>query len=460
MRLRNQHGNLALFCGQLALGLMQTTFMFYYVKVFLNVFHVNEYWFNVAQVLFMVWNAVNDPLFGYIQDVSGTWMKDRGAVFTYVGPLMAGSFLILWFPWRSSSSSPPYVEGLHLIVALFLYDAFYSCVGVAWGALFTESTRDHRRRVNALKYSQLSVLLSVNVIVIAEKTSHSLDNFPAFQVLCVVVSILSVGCFYLTGRMSATKTSEEKLLQDDSAETAASGSRISRIISLTRELLTSKDFQRIVVINFIHSARSVAHLNFASIATDLLIPQRVLAKGSWQLSLFFAVCTLVPQILVITNENLLVRSGVYRVMMFSFAVSVLSSGLYVLSWSPYVVMFFMVIDSITVHSTAPLFNILLAEFIEDDLSRNDRRNALSSLIFSLNAFIIKPATSVAPVVIVYFLNRHGYELYQKEGLRTEDLSRCMLRIIFATPCVLAALQCFAFRRYSLRNKHLVPALPV
>lgn len=67
MRLRNQHGNLALFCGQLALGLMQTTFMFYYVKVFLNVFHVNEYWFNVAQVLFMIWNAINDPLFGYIQ---------------------------------------------------------------------------------------------------------------------------------------------------------------------------------------------------------------------------------------------------------------------------------------------------------------------------------------------------------------------------------------------------------
>lgn len=46
-------------------------FMFYYVKVFLNVFHINEYWFNVSQVLFMIWNAVNDPLFGYIQDVGG-----------------------------------------------------------------------------------------------------------------------------------------------------------------------------------------------------------------------------------------------------------------------------------------------------------------------------------------------------------------------------------------------------
>lgn len=59
--------NLAIFCGQFGLSLMHCTFLFYYVKVFLNVFHLNEYWFNVAQILFMVWNAVNDPLFGYIQ---------------------------------------------------------------------------------------------------------------------------------------------------------------------------------------------------------------------------------------------------------------------------------------------------------------------------------------------------------------------------------------------------------
>ena len=121
--------NLALFSGQFALSLMQILFMFYYVKVFLNVFHVNEYWFNVAQCLFLVWNAINDPLFGYIQDLSGTsWMKDRSKIFTYCGPLMSLSFLLLWFRWSSSDSSPAYIEGLHLIVALFLYDAFYRFV--------------------------------------------------------------------------------------------------------------------------------------------------------------------------------------------------------------------------------------------------------------------------------------------------------------------------------------------
>lgn len=41
--------------------------MFYYVKVYINQFHVDTKWFNVAQTLFMFWNTINDPLFGYLQ---------------------------------------------------------------------------------------------------------------------------------------------------------------------------------------------------------------------------------------------------------------------------------------------------------------------------------------------------------------------------------------------------------
>lgn len=300
MRLRNQHGNLALFCGQLALSLMQTAFMFYYVKVFLNVFHVNEYWFNVAQVLFMIWNAINDPLFGYIQvnrikAVSTTktprnflgrqWYVDEGPLedlhlrrtvhgglvsFAVVPMAQLSDIASVRGRLASNCRSIP-LRRILQVVAQSGYSAHaaFSCVGVAWGALFTESTRDHRRRVNALKYSQLAILLSVNVIVIAEKTSHSLDvcsrapgkhrlrfqNFQAFQILCVVIALLSFVCFYATGQLSQTNVSEEKLLHEEASESTAPGGRISRILSLTRELLTAKDFQRIVIANFIHSCR-------------------------------------------------------------------------------------------------------------------------------------------------------------------------------------------------------------
>ncbi|KAI6179717.1 hypothetical protein M3Y98_00640500 [Aphelenchoides besseyi] len=440
-----RRSNLALFSGQFALSLMNVLFMFYYVKVFLQVFQVNEKWFNIAQVLFMFWNAINDPIFGYIQDVGGAkWMRNRSKIFTYIGPLMSISFLILWFPWRKNTSSAPYVEGLHLIFGLFVYDAFFSCIGVAWGALYTESTLEHGRRVNALKYSQLAILLSVNIIMITEKVSHSLDDFKSFQYVCVVVAIVTLVCFLVSGRLGASvQRGREPLLEErERASEDEHGWRV--MLKLTKELLRAKDFQRIMCTNFIHTCRTVSHLNFASIATDLLIPQRLLPKGSWQISLFFAACTLAPQILVITNERLLVRQGAYRVMMFAFMFSIMSSGLYVLSWSPLVILFFMFVDSILVHSISPLFNILLAEFVEDDLNRNARSKRMSSLIFSLNALLIKPATSIAPIVIVFFLNRSGYEIYQKDKLRSETLSRCMARIIFLIPAFLPLSNTWSF----------------
>ncbi|KAL3074935.1 hypothetical protein niasHS_014380 [Heterodera schachtii] len=122
----------------------------------------------------------------------------------------------------------------------------------------------------------------------------------------------------------------------------------ARVAELTKQLISAKDFQCIVFTNFIHILRSVSHMNFAVIATDILIPQTMLPKGSWQLSAFFAVCTLLPQLL---NSRI----------------------------------FFYSEKIVTVHAIAPLFNILFSEFIEDDKQRYARKNPVSSLVFSLNA---------------------------------------------------------------------------
>lgn len=46
---------------------------------------------------------------------------------------------------------------------------------LAWSALFAEITTRHAVRVRALKYNQIAALLSVNVIVLVEKVSNSLQ---------------------------------------------------------------------------------------------------------------------------------------------------------------------------------------------------------------------------------------------------------------------------------------------
>ncbi|KAK6730687.1 hypothetical protein RB195_007264 [Necator americanus] len=143
----------AIACGQFALSLMQAMFMFYYVRIYLNVFQVPQQWFNIAQTLFLFWNAINDPLFGYMQDKPGSWLNSRPRVIRTFSPFLAIAFVFMWVPWSKNSA----LEGVHLIVSLFFYDAFYSAIGVAWSALFADSTKEPRLRVSAMKYSQIKI---------------------------------------------------------------------------------------------------------------------------------------------------------------------------------------------------------------------------------------------------------------------------------------------------------------
>ncbi|EPB76146.1 hypothetical protein ANCCEY_04742 [Ancylostoma ceylanicum] len=344
-RMQRDNPLLSIACGQFALSLMQAMFMFYYVKIYLNIFRVPQMWFNIAQTLFMFWNAVNDPLFGYMQDKPGSWMNSRTRTIRSFAPFLVSSFVFMWIPWSEGSS----LEGIHLVVSLFLYDAFYS---VEKGSLLAEGPED-----------------------------------------------------------------------DSSGASVQKG--------------------------------SVAHMNFASTATELLIPQSILPKGSLRLSLFYGVLTLGPQLLLIFNERVVVKHGAYRILMASYVVSFLSGLLFLFTSNPYLIIVFMFIDSVTVHSAAPLFNIVISDFIDDDVRRHSRKSGLSSLVFSLNALIVKPAQSIAPVLVVYILNGYGYEEYISSKESPAELAEGMRVLLMATPLVLGGLQYFIFKSYSLRNKHVL-----
>nr|XP_047923427.1 transmembrane protein 180 isoform X2 [Anser cygnoides] len=93
----------------LGAGMMNSIFNFYYVKLFLNRYKISEVAFHQAQVVFMIWNAINDPLFGYIQDNSKfACCSRRQFSILYGAPLYALAFLLPWFPWKH------YEEVFHL----------------------------------------------------------------------------------------------------------------------------------------------------------------------------------------------------------------------------------------------------------------------------------------------------------------------------------------------------------
>ncbi|XP_077864892.1 transmembrane protein 180-like [Saccoglossus kowalevskii] len=170
--------------------MMNSVFQFYYVKLFLNQYKITEDWFNIAQTIYMIWNAVNDPLFGYFQDNSKIFQERRLSIL-YGAPLYALCFLLPWFPWAGYEESPNWVVGLHLLTSLCLYDSLFTFVLLAQCAIFTEMSKQHGVRLQLIKYGQCASLIGSSTVLWAELFSDSLHNFHMFQCYCIYVAFLS-----------------------------------------------------------------------------------------------------------------------------------------------------------------------------------------------------------------------------------------------------------------------------
>lgn len=103
----------------------------------------------------MVWNAVNDPLFGYLQDNSRVpCCSQRRLSILYGAPFYAIAFLLAWFPWREYAPGD-WMSGVHLMVALCAFDGMLTFVLLAQCALFAEISGHHQSRLRLIKYNQV-----------------------------------------------------------------------------------------------------------------------------------------------------------------------------------------------------------------------------------------------------------------------------------------------------------------
>lgn len=103
----------------------------------------------------MLWNAINDPLFGYVQDNSRmAWCSQRRLFILYGAPFYSLAFLLVWFPWRTYAPGD-WLSGVQLTVALCAFDGMLTFVLLIHCALSAEISSNHQNRLRLIKYSQV-----------------------------------------------------------------------------------------------------------------------------------------------------------------------------------------------------------------------------------------------------------------------------------------------------------------
>ncbi|TFG31244.1 hypothetical protein EU527_12995, partial [Candidatus Thorarchaeota archaeon] len=82
---------------------------------------------SLAWLIFAFWNAINDPLFGILQERINTEMGRRIPVLRFGALFYALTFIISWFPFMGDTQM-----GLfwNLLLVLFLFDSMFTMLGL------------------------------------------------------------------------------------------------------------------------------------------------------------------------------------------------------------------------------------------------------------------------------------------------------------------------------------------
>ncbi|XP_068509576.1 transmembrane protein 180-like isoform X3 [Syngnathus scovelli] len=448
----------------LGAAMINNIFNFYYVKLFISKYQISEGAFHKSQVVYMLWNAINDPLFGYLQDNSKmACCSQRRLSILYGAPLYSLAFLIAWFPWRSYSPSD-WLCGVHLTVALCAFDGLLTFVLLAQCALFAEISSQHQNRLRLIKYNQVKLkvasLLGSSSVLFCGMLSQNMEDLTAFQAFAVLVAILSCICMIYTGLHSQSQFDDKA--SDDLDEPAPScfESSTYTVKTLTWQILMNRDFRFFVLMNFFQVFMLAFFSNFTLIFAEHLIPTDVLSPLTR--SVMYGAGFICPQLLVLTCNRLLHNLGYYRIILYTFYLEVLM-GAFMLALGAQnyrILALFLTLSMVTVQATFSLFGLPLADIIDVDMNKYKRSSPLSSMVFGTNALFTKPAQSLAPMLVINILNQFGYEQLKDAGRdvdvrAAESLHSVMFYLVCMVPMCVAAVQVLAWRPFSIRNSHTV-----
>ncbi len=163
-------------------------------------------WITIAQIVYAVWNVVNDPIFGNKIGNTRYYNKKRGEVQRYIpyikfgAPIFSLCFALVFFPpdaWRGQTSNLSIQFWLFAwyLVSQVAYDTLFTLVLCAYVALLPQMTLNQREREKIQLYGtafQLPAILVGFIIPIIFLADPNPGSIAQFQVLVIIIAIFGI----------------------------------------------------------------------------------------------------------------------------------------------------------------------------------------------------------------------------------------------------------------------------
>ncbi|MBN2154474.1 MAG: MFS transporter [Candidatus Lokiarchaeota archaeon] len=212
--------------GSFAVELVGNSFGALYFFFYETELYLGPAFLLAANVLFAIWNAVNDPLLGFISERKRPFWKKwgkRGLWTAICIPLLYISYLAVFTPpgfliptCYTEYCQPAwffdYILFLWLFVMLCLADTFYSLFYVHWFAQFPEKFQDDatKRKANVWRlYLAIAAVLVGNLL---PPLLYEYDDIRSYGMMALVIGAIalipSAGVLYGTRQSPRRKAIE------------------------------------------------------------------------------------------------------------------------------------------------------------------------------------------------------------------------------------------------------------
>jgi len=354
-------------------------------------------WWGIASLIYAIWNALNDPLFGYLSDRTRSRRGRRIPYMRYTAPFLALTFILVWFAPREAGQGALFAW---MLGAMLLYDTAYTIIGLVYSALLPEVSESDAERndlqISSSLFGLLGTLLGFIIPDLFRPKVGTSTSLLPLQGAMVVVAVVSAMFILIT----AFRVKERPEFH-----------RVDQPLGLGQALkytFTSRSFLVLVAENFMVVLMQALLMGGVFYLADYVLQMNTMIALA---------CVFVPLFVGVPVTSLLRRRlGVVGAQQLLLVLAGIALVLVTVAPRP-LILVCLAVAGFGLAGPQTLTNVLFAQVADEDELRSGVRR--EGAFFGVNALLTKPAQSVALALSPFILEltrfvtreAHGGEIF-------------------------------------------------
>lgn len=360
----------------------------YLIDFYVNIFKLKLEFFIIANIIYLIWNTLNDVVFGYYSDKGTHKLGRRLPYIRYGAPFFALSFIYFWFPlpgtFPGDINQGQWMKFFQLVSAFLFFDTALTIVILSFIALppeMSESTEE-RTKISFIR-TIFNLSGALTVLIVPTILSIGIEFFRSF---IIILAILSIVAYVMVSYIVKERTQLHDKEEDEEK------------LSILQEFTTvfkNKAFISFIIFNFCNIYVQTMLMGFAPLIVDIFIREGIQVNATIILvMLYLGNLVSVPLFTILSNK---IESRT-MILWTSIACFVSVSFLFIIDLIFSVVIVYwgiLIFDGLIIGLGLFYYPYMSDAVDVDELKTNQRREGM---FFGMNALLTKPAENLPAII--------------------------------------------------------------